>query len=64
LKEAVLSGAVELWALNGLELGSDVSRPERLVSRERLDWELMGTDELEDMASLFCQAKTVAARMT
>jgi hypothetical protein len=54
----------ELWALNGLKLGSDVSRPGRLVCRELLDWELMGTDELGDMASLCCEAKTVAARMT
>jgi hypothetical protein len=64
LKEAALSGAAELWALNGVELGSDVSRAERLVCRELLDWELMGTDGLGDMASLCCQAKTVAARMT
>jgi hypothetical protein len=64
LKEAALSGAAELWALNGLELGSDVSQSERLVCRELLDWEWMGTDELGDMASLWYQAKTVVARMT
>ena len=45
-------------------MGSDVSQTERLVCRELLAWAWMGTDELGDMANLFCQAKALAARMT
>jgi hypothetical protein len=60
LKEAALSGAADLWALNGLEVFLVGSGPEFWVCREDLRQVFMAAYELRNVVEGCRQAKTRA----
>lgn len=64
LKEAALSRAADLWALNRLEVFSVGSGPEFWVCREGQRQVLMAVNELRNVVEACRQAKTRAVEVT
>jgi hypothetical protein len=64
LKEAAVSGAADLWALNRLEVFSVGSGPEFWVCREDQRQVFMAVNELRNVVEARRQAKTRAVKVT